>query len=336
MTATIKDVAEEAGVSITTVSAVINETRYVSPELTERVEEAVEKLNYHPDHMGRGLRKGQSNMVGLVVSDITNPFFPRVVRGAEDRAHEKGYGLILCNTDEDPTEEEQYLTFLRSQRIDGLIIAVTNQGKENIKSLEDNIPLVLIDRTIEKLEIPQVVSENRKGAYEATNYLLDLGHKRIGFVAGIPGIRSTDDRLKGYRSAIEDQGLAVDESLIVMGNSQAEDSYDATKKLSSKNDDLTAIFAANNLITIGVLRYLKENDIPYPDQLSLLCFDDPIWGSVVDKSISVVSQQPYDMGYEASRILINQVTNNREQPVKRNISLPTTLKIRDSTGPPPE
>jgi len=335
MSANMKDVAEEAEVSITTVSAVINDSRYVSPELTEKVQDAIEKLNYHPDHLGRGLRKGQSKMVGLVVSDITNPFFPRVARGVEDYLHENGYGLILCNTDEEPNEEDQYLSFLRSQRIDGLVIAATSEGKKNIEKLKGDIPLVLIDRIIENLDIPHVVSDNRKGGYQATQYLIELGHENIGFVAGIPGIRSTDDRLEGYRSAMVENQLPVKESFIVMGNSRAEDSYEAAKKLLNENSDITAIFAANNLITIGVLKYLKKSGVSCPESLSLVCFDDPIWGAALDRNITVISQQPYEMGYRAGQILLGEISEEGS-PLDRKVTLPAELEVRGTTGPPPE
>ncbi|MBS3812276.1 LacI family DNA-binding transcriptional regulator, partial [Candidatus Bipolaricaulota bacterium] len=313
MASTIEDVAQLADVSITTVSAVINNTRYVSPELTDRVNKAIEKLNYHPDQLGRGLRKGQSNTVGLLVSDITNPFFPRVARGVEDCARENHYNLILCNTDEDPVEEKHYLSLLRSQRVDGIIIAPTTEGADNIEAqFSDSIPIVLIDRSVDGLNFPEIVSDNYGGAYRAVNYLIDKGHEHIGFVAGIKGIQSTDHRLRGYKDALDDNSIGYDEGLVVMGNSQLKKSYRATSKLFNNNEGVTAIFAANNLMVIGVLQYLKDHSISYPDEISIICFDDTEWGTAVTPGITSVSQKPYEIGYRAGCRLFGLISNPDE------------------------
>ena len=332
MSVTIEDVAEEADVSITTVSAVINDTRYVSPELTERVNEAIEELNYYPDQMGRGLRKGKSNAVGLLVSDITNPFFPRVARGMEDCARENHYNVILCNTDEDPVEEKHYIELLRSQRVDGAVVAPTAKGKENIEPLlEKSIPVVLIDRSLGDGGLPAVVSDNYSGAYSATEYLVSKGHRDIGFVGGIEGIQSTDRRYEGYRDALRDNKIDLKKSRIVMGNSQIKDSYRATKEVLESGEDITAIFAANNLILIGVLQYLRDNSISYPGEISVVCFDDPEWGSAVNPSITAVSQKPYEIGYEAGRRLFDSITNSEGRSVlDGKMVISTTLKERNS------
>ncbi len=332
MAATIEDVAQLADVSITTVSAVINNTRYVSPELTERVNNAIEELNYHPDQLGRGLRKGQSNAIGLLVSDITNPFFPRVARGVEDCARENHYNLILCNTDEDPVEEKHYLSLLRSQRVDGIIIAPTTEGADNIESLfSDSIPIVLIDRSVDGLNLPEIVSDNYGGAYRAVNYLIKKGHENIGFVAGINGIQSTDHRLRGYRDALEDNSIEFNKDLVVMGNSQLKESYKATSKLFANTEDVSAIFAANNLMVIGVIQYLKDHSISYPEDISIICFDDTEWGAAVTPGITSVSQKPYEIGYRAGCKLFDLISSTDEaQEDKTRVVLPTTLQKRDS------
>lgn len=332
MAATIEDVAQLADVSITTVSAVINNTRYVSPELTERVNDAIEKLNYHPDQLGRGLRKGQSNAIGLLVSDITNPFFPRVARGVEDCARENHYNLILCNTDEDPVEEKHYLSLLRSQRVDGIIIAPTREGADNIENVIDrNVPIVLIDRSIDSSNRTAIVSDNYGGSYKAVEYLISKGHTQIGFVAGIKGVQSTDQRLKGYKDALRDNDIELKEEYIVMGNSQLKDSYEATKKLIENTEYVSAIFAANNLMLIGVLQFLKDNLIIYPDDISIICFDDIEWGAAVTPGITSVSQKPYEIGYEAGRYLFANIKGNGESGrSKKDIVLSTRIELRES------
>lgn len=329
---TIKDIAEEAGVSVATVSNVINKSRYVSSELTKKVEEAIDKLGYRPNHLGRGLRKGKSNTIALVVSDIANPFFPKVARGVEDCVRENQHCLILSNTDDDPEEEEKYISLLCSQRIDGLILAPSDMTMRSIETVaEQEIPLVIIDRPIQGLNLTQVVSDNLGGAYKATEHLLRLGHKKIAFVGGVPGVTSTDQRLEGYKKALEDNSIKVDDSLIAVGNSQVEDSYNATEKLLKTDSNFTAIFAANNLAAIGVLRRLQQSGIACPDDISLICFDDPDWANAVSPRLSVVAQKPYEIGQQAARILFEQIFHDQEVEESRTITLPVTVKIREST-----
>lgn len=281
--------------------------------------------------MGRGLRKGQSNTIGLVVSDITNPFFPRVARGVEDYARENEYNVIFSNTDENPVEEKHYISLLRSQRVDGVIIAPTKQGEENIKSLlEQSIPIVLIDRAIESYDIPSIVSDNCAGAYQAVEYLIEKGHKDIGFVAGLQGVQSTDKRFEGYKKALSDHNIDFRDELVVMGHSQIKDSYQAMEKLWSNANGITAIFAANNLIVIGVMQYLKDNSIRYPAEISLVCFDDPQWGSAVSPGITSVSQSPYSIGYEAGRLLFEEIQNGESKNETDRLVLPVELKERES------
>ncbi len=282
--------------------------------------------------MGRGLRKGQSNTIGLVVSDITNPFFPRVARGVEDCARENNYNVIFCNTDEDPVEEKHYISLLRSQRVDGLIIAPTGAGEKNIKPLvENSIPIVLVDRSIESYNIPAIESDNYAGAYKAIEYLINKNHRDIGFVGGLQGVQSTEKRFEGYKQALIDHDILFRNELVVMGNSKVKDSYKATEKLWQKSDQMTAIFAANNLITIGVMQYLKDKSIKYPEKISLIGFDDPDWGSAVCPGITTVSQNPYEIGYKAGSRLFLDINGDKEEITNEDRELlPTKLIERES------
>jgi len=332
MSVTIEDVAEEAGVSITTVSAVINDTRYVSPQLTSKVEQAIEELDYHLDQLGRGLRKGQSNIIGLLISDITNPFYPKVARGVEDCARENGYNLILCNTDEDPIEEKHYLSLLRPQRVDGMIVTPTMDGAENIESLsEDSIPMVLIDRSIGSLDYTSIVSDNYNGSYRAAEYLIDMGHREIGFVAGIEGVQSVDQRLAVYEDALKNNNIGLKEELIVTGNSKLKEGYEGTERLLEDSKSLTATFAANNLMLIGVLQYLKDHSIPYPDELSIISFDDPDWAAAVNPSITTISQNPYKIGYKAGSKLFKSILDDEKHYASdERVVLPIQIVKRES------
>ncbi len=213
--ATMKDVAKLADVSVTTVSHVINDTRYVSPELTQRVNEAIEELNYRPDPLAQGLSKGKSQTIALVVSDIVNPFFPQVARGVEDCVRENEYSLILTNTDENPDQEKHTISLLQSKRVDGFIISPTRSGIDNLKSLlNEGFPIVCIDREVPELQVDQVYTNNRKGAYEATEHLIKQGHEKIGIILELTEISSFSERVEGYKKALQDHSIEINEDYI--------------------------------------------------------------------------------------------------------------------------
>lgn len=331
--AIMKDVAKRAGVSVATVSHVINKTRYVSPELTKKVEEAIKELNYHPNPLGRSLRKGESNTIALLVSDIANPFFPDVARGVEDCARTNGYNLILCNTDENPSMEKHYLSLLKGRKIDGFIIAPTADGVQTLKSLVDEeILLVLIDRRVEGLEVDQVYSDNVGGAYQAVQHLIDLGHRNIGIILEIGEIRSFADRLEGYKKALKDNGIGIRRDYIKQAGLEVEGAYAATKALLEKHPEISAVFSTNNVVTRGVLKYFKEAGIKCPEEVSLVGFDDPDWATSFTPAITSVAQQPYEMGYKAAEVLFERILGNgSDRKSGENFVLETTLRVREST-----
>lgn len=332
--ATMKDVAKLADVSVTTVSHVINNTRYVSPELTERVNNAIEELNYHPDPLAQGLSKGKSHTVALVVSDIVNPFFPEVARGVEDCVRENKFSLILTNTDENTAQEKRNLSLLQSKRVDGFIISPTSKGKENLTPiLDEGFPLVCIDRELPNVNIDQVYSNNRAGGYKATQHLIDQGHKNIGIILELTGITSFADRLEGYKDALKENDIEIRERYIKKSGLEVEGAYASTESLLKERPEVTAIFSTNDLMTEGVLRYFKEHEIDCPGQIGLVGFDDPEWAASFNPSITSVAQQPYEMGYQATQLLFEQIDNSQQEPHPRKIELDTELKIRESSPP---
>ncbi len=330
--ATMKEVAEEAGVSVTTVSHVINNTRYVSPELTQKVNQAIEKLDYHPNPLGRGLRKGESNTIALLVSDIANPFFPKVARGVEDCARENEYNLILCNTDEDPSEEKLYLSLLKAKQMDGFIVAPTVNGIEYLNTLVEEVPLVLIDRKIDEVETDQIFSDNFGGAYQAVKHLIDLGHENIGIILEITEIRSFADRLAGYKKALRENELKIKEGYIKQSGLELEGAYQVTKALLEDRPEITAIFSTNNLVTRGVLHCFKDMGVKCPDDVALVGFDDPDWAASFNPSITSVAQKPYEMGYKATEMLIKRINRQEAKPKPQFVQLETIIKVRESTG----
>ena len=331
--ATMKDVARLADVSVTTVSHVINETRYVSPELTERVNRAIKELDYHPDPIAQGLSKGKSQTLALLVSDIVNPFFPQVARGVEDCVREHEFSLILSNTDENAKQEKQNLSLLESKRVDGFIISPTGSGKENIEPfLEKGTPIVCIDRELNGVDVDQVFSNNREGGYKATQHLIDRGHENIGIILELTEIESFAQRLEGYKDALKDNGIEINEDYIKKSGLEVEGAYASTESLLNNHPEITAIFSTNDLMTEGVLSYFKNKRVECPEEIALVGFDDPEWAASFNPSITSIAQQPYEMGYQAAQLLFERIDSKEENRHPRKIELTTELRERESSA----
>ncbi len=331
--ATMREVAEKASVSITTVSHVLNGTRFVSDELAKRVRQAVVELDYQPDQRARGLRKGLSETIAVVVSDIGNPFFPGVVRGAEDCARERNYSLILCNTDEDPEREDVSVSLMLERRVDGFLIAPSSAAAATLRRLDGcGTPFVVIDRPFEDFEIDQVYSNNKEGARQAISFLINQGHKRIGIIVEMESIATFRDRVQGWREAHEAAGLPCDENLIWEAGLKSEGSQEATRHLMEQMSPATAVFATNNLMVLGVLKYLRETGRTCPEDLSVLGFDDPGWARSWNPALTVVAQDQYRMGYTAMSLLLKRIVTGNSR--HERVVLPCELMIRESCCPP--
>lgn len=327
---TINDVAEEADVSVATVSHVLNGTRYVSGELTRRVEEAMEKLGYRPNAVARSLKTNKTQTIGLIASDLSNPFFSSLLRGVEDRALKENYSLIVCNTDETLDKEKLYIDVLSGRKIDGLLIAPTGKSDENLKSLQKrDIPLVFIDRKAKGMEVDAVLSDNVSGAAAATRHLLGLGHRRIGIILGLKSVSTSRERLEGYRRVLEEEGIEYDSDLVKQGYSQVTGGAQAAGELLSLNNPPTAIFSTNNLMTIGAMQGLTSNNLSCPEDISLVGFDDFEWSSTFKPRLTTVAQAPYDIGANAAEILFKKIEGIITEV--KEIRMPTKLKVRDST-----
>lgn len=334
---TLHDVAKAAGVSIATVSATINQSAYVSPELQERVRKAIAELGYHPDGIARSLKKRSTQTLGLIISDITNPFFTALVRDIEDGANARGYALILCNTDEHLEKEQAYLRLLRSRRVDGLIMAPAGSVEDyHHFTLEVSTPLVFIDRKIPTVPADAVVVDNVGGARQAVEYLIRLGHRRIGAITGLPQISTTHEQVEGYRQALESAGFSMDHlTLMRCGNSRLEGGYQAGLVLLTLPKRPTAIFATNNVMAIGLMRAVAERGLRCPEDISVACFDDFEWASVFRPRLTTVAQPTYDMGLKAAELLFARLEGTLAGDPKEVVLSPA-LVIRDScTAPPP-
>jgi len=330
--ANIKDIAKRVGVSTATVSHVINKTRFVSEELIAKVLKGIQELNYQPNAIARSLVKKRTHTIGIIISDILNPFYTAIVRGIEDVTHKGGYNVMLCNTDEDPEKEKLYIQVLLEKRIDGLAISTAFQdGAHPFLAQLRMIPLVNIVRKIKGLAADAVVGDNIGGAYKAIEHLIKLGHRRIGIISGPSGLSSGAERLKGCKKAFEDHRITIDDSLIKFGDFKKESGYYLTKEVLQRRDPPTAIFVTNNQMTIGALSALNELKMRIPEDISLISFDDMEWYSFLNPPITTVEHPPYLMGKTAGEMLIQKISKKRKKPKK--VLFQSNLIIRKSTSP---
>ncbi|MFP4374831.1 MAG: LacI family DNA-binding transcriptional regulator [Spirochaetaceae bacterium] len=329
--ATMKDVAQRAGVSPTTVSHIINETRHVSDDLKQRVLLAIEELEYRPYGLARSLRTKQSHTIGVLIPDNTNPYFAEIARLLEDECFRRGYNVIICNTEQDPQKELTYLRLLTEKAADGIVFVSTGDDAEAIEALgRRRIACVLVDRDIPQLDLDRVVSDNEAGAYIATRHLIDLGHRRIDCIAGPAGIASTEGRLAGYRRAMEEADLAGE---IIYGDFQVESGYSAFVGLHEGGSVPSAIFACNDLMAMGVLHGAAEQHLRVPYDLSVVGFDDIQLASYAVPSLTTVQQQKQQIVAEAASLLLARISGEHEGSMQHRILTPR-LVVRSSSGVP--
>jgi LacI family transcriptional regulator len=331
---TIADVAKRAGVSKMTVSRVINGSGYISQETRERVEKAIQELDYIPNSLARSLRFKRTRTIGLVLTDITNPFFTTLARGVEDAASEHGFSVIFCNTDESGEEESRYVNVLTQKQVDGLLLVPTAGTPDSIMFLENRrLPFVLLDRRVPDHRVDVVRCDSEQAAFVLVNHLLSLGHQRIAALGGSAHITSSTDRVAGYRRALHAAGLEHEARRAFFSSFTIEGGYLAAKKALAMQPSPTALFAANNFIAIGAFRALREAGLGVPDDLSLVSFDDlpVVIGS--DPFLTIVEQPAYDMGYRATQLLLERLEDNGPAE-PQDIILPVKLIIRASSAPP--
>lgn len=333
---TIRDVAQHAGVSVATVSRVMNGSANVSPELRERVWEAIKTLNYSPSALARGLNTRISNTIGVCVPSITkHPFWAQVVSGIEDECRKSGYNLFLCHTESDPQRERDYIELLRTRRADGIILGPSADSVAHLDPLlSPDWPLVLVDRKFRDLDVPAILVDNYRASVEAVEYLIRLGHRRIGVVAGSPAHTVAQDRIRGYQDALTRHGLPVDEGLIWMRSYEDEHAYAATKALLALPDPPTAIFSCSGRLARGILHTLQEEKVRIPQEMSFLTFDDYDWMTLVSPPLTAIAQPAVEMGRQAMRTLLRFIRGEAPSD-DREVILKTTFVERASCGPPP-
>lgn len=335
MAATINDIAAKAHVSVSTVSRVLSKQakKYrISKNTEQLVLKTAKELNYRPNHIARGLRLKKTQTIGLLVPDISNPFFAYVTRIIQTFAYRIGYSLIVCNTDENIKTEIEQIELLRSKGVDGFIIMPVGVKYNHLEELlYDNIPLVLLDRCFDELETNSVVVNDYKGAFEAVEHLLAFGHKRIAIVQGLANTYTNSARVKGYKDALMKYKIPIDEDLIVGNDFRKENGYIETKILLKLENPPTALFTTSDLITIGALQAITEEGYKIPDNISIVSFDDTDFAPFLSAPLTAVSQPKELMGEVAVKLLIEDM-KNKGQKEKKRIVLDSKLIVRNSVG----
>ena len=327
----IYDVAREAKVSVFTVSAVINQTGRVSATLSRRVEAAVRKLNYRPKLLARSLAKQQTHTLGMVVTDIANPFFPAIVRAAEDAAQKAGYSMLLCNSDDKTDKEAVYLDLLISKRVDGIILSKTPSAfsASQRKMIEEaNVPIVLLMRTCPELKTDIVQTNDKQGAMDAVEHFARIGHKKIALVGGPMTVSNARARRQGFIKALESRGLAYDPDLSFEGDYRIESGHRAGHALLPKRPD--AILVTNYLMTIGLMSAAEEIGLRCPEDFALISFDDYPWSGCFRPRLTTIELPKFELGSTAVQLLLERIKEKRTKPVTVNL-LPQ-LRVRESCG----
>jgi LacI family transcriptional regulator len=327
---TIREVAESAGVSYATVSHVINNTRVVSQETRERVLAAMSALNYHPNALARSLRQGKTNTMGLVLPDSANPFFAEISRSIEDEAFRKGYSVFLCNTELDTERELFYVDVLTKKQVDGIIFVAAGDQADSLDYLvRRNLPVVMIDRDVPNVVVDAVLTDHQLGGYLATRHLLELGHTRIACIAGPSSITPGAERIIGYRNALEQAGLAYEESLVIPGDYHAQSGLEITHAILQMKPRPTAIFALNDLMALGALRAAAEANCSVPGDLAIVGYDDLELAHFTNPPLTTIAQPKKEIGSQAVRLLIDRMSQKNRPPSR--LVLPPELIVRRSS-----
>jgi LacI family transcriptional regulator, galactose operon repressor len=330
---TIQDVAKRAGVAPITASRVLNHSGYASEETRARVEAAAAALGYVPNSLARGLRSKRTHTLALVMTDITNPFFTLIARGVEDAASNSGYTVIFCNTDESEEEETKYLNILVQKQVDGVLLVPACSNSQSLEFLRSNeIPFVLIDRSVPGTQSDLIRCDSEQGAYNLTRHLIDLGHERIVTITGPREVSTSQDRTSGYQRAMLEAGLA-DQIQVYYGSFTQDSGYQLTRDALALDPRPTAIFGGNNFISIGILKALRDASLEVPADMSVVGFDDLPESLIVDPILTVAAQPAYQMGSQATELLLKRIAGQLPES-RQEIILPTEVIVRRSSAPP--
>jgi LacI family transcriptional regulator len=327
----IYDVARRARVSLATVSAVLNDSAFVSPTLKGRVQTAIDTLGFQPNLLARGLAKKRSQTLGMIVPDIANPFFPEVVRGAEDTAYAAGYTLLIASSDNDTEKEQLYLRLFLAKRVDGVILtkAPGRLSPELQRAFAaGRVPIVLLARAVSGFATDLVEMDDRGAAYEGVLHLNRLGYRRIGFIGGLRGTSTSRRRLDGYRAALRAARLRFDPALVADGDFRVESGYRAGLELLKQRPD--AAFIGNYLMTVGFMEALRQYRMRCPDDVAVVTCDDHPWLDAFSPRLTTIDLPKRELGAAAAQLLVARIGARGGRP--RIVRLPNALRVRESCG----
>jgi LacI family transcriptional regulator len=330
-TATIRDVAARAGVSATTVSHVLNATRHVEPATAARVRDAVEQLRYRPNALAASMRGGPTRTVGIIVPDIANPYFADLARALEDAAFERGYNAFLCNSDADESKEARYLDALLRKQVDGVVLASAGHPSERLREVvAHGPPMVIMDRALDDIGISRVIVDNHEGGRLAAEYLIGLGHRRLGVIAG-PDVAPSAGRLSGFRAGLRAAGVPLPTRRIAKGDFRWGGAKTAMLELLRRDPTITAVFAENDVMAIEAMGAAQHTGLRVPADLSIVGFDDVSFSAAITPALTTVAQ-PVGMIASAAVDLLFERFRHPDAP-SRQVVLPVSLIVRESCAP---
>lgn len=330
MKATIYDVAREAGVSIATVSKVINGKGKISEERRREILDIIDRLQYQPSVIASALTGKHTYTIGLLIPDISNPFFAEVARAVEDRGHQLGYSVIICSTDNKVDRVERYIGLLKQKRVDGIIMGTGIENVDLVAELSASIPVVAIGREVSSVSVHTVVANDFQGGWTAAHHLLDLGHRRFAVLSESMAISSSRERVRGFAQALEEAGIRLPDEQLQICKFTIEDGRRKAADLLASHNRPTALFCCNDLLAVGALQAAKEAGLKLPEELSIISFDNTILAAVTDPPLTSISQPMEQLGALAVNLLVTEL--KEKSSAKQRIMLQTELMIRSSTA----
>ena len=333
---TIREIAERVGVSLSTVSAVVNQRGYVSARMRARIEAALREADYRPHQIARSLRLRETRIIGLIVPDLSNSFYSRLMRGAEDYLARAGYRLLVVDSREDWDRQHDYLVSFSGKMTDGVILVPCMASNEQIAAIPNIVretPLVYVDRSPLRCHVDSVLIDNARASYQATRHLLDLGHRRVAIITEPLNLLNAADRLNGYKRALQACRIPVDRKLVRMGDNTEDSGYRRGLEVLKLRNRPSAILACNNLMALGVLAALREMDISCPEEASLVGFDDCEWSAFLEPPLTMVRQPASGLGAAAAEAILKRVRHPNHNGTEK-VLLSTELIVRRSTCAP--
>lgn len=332
--ATIEDIADEADVSPSTVSRALNDSSLIGEETSKKIKRIAREMNYQKNELASGLVKGVGvGALGLIIPNISNPYYAELTRGVQDRANELGYGVFLGDTEASLEKERQFETLLRKKKVDGIILASATVDDPYVKELQNSsVPILLISRISRELETNFIKVNDIQGGKLALEHLVDLGHEKIGFIGGPESFSSAQDRRIGFEDVMSERGLQVNRSIVSHAQYTQDAGYNTASAYITKQDEFTAIFCANDIIALGAIEALEREGLDVPEDVSIVGYDNISFAKLPRIMLTTVSQPIYTMGYDAAESLIDISENEKEQVIQREMT--PDLIVRNTTKKP--